>query len=93
MICYKCGSTDTEEERVVTYFFGHGSHPFILKNAPLTVCRVCGPTVLPKNFSAVAEAVAEGRLEPVNTKEVAVFDFRNPRAEATRQKRVTATQV
>ena len=80
MICYKCGSIDTEEDRVVTYIFGYGPHPFILQNAPLRICRVCGPTMLPKDFSEITQAVSEGTLEPVNTRKVAVFDLRNPLA-------------
>ena len=93
MTCYKCRSVDTEEDRVVTYLFGYGPAPFILQNAPLRICRVCGPTMYPRDFSEIAEAVSEGRLEPVGTQDVAVFDFRNSRADAARKQRAPATQV
>lgn len=80
MACYNCKSIDTEEPKHVRYFQWAGKNLFFVENVPATVCRVCGPTAYSGKVLSVIERAEEGKVPPVGSKSIKVFDFSNPQA-------------
>ena len=80
MACYNCGSIDTEEQKIIRYFRPARKNPFFVENVPATVCRVCGPSAYKGYVLSVIDRAEEGKVQPIATQKVRVFDLRNPQA-------------
>lgn len=80
MACYNCRSNNTEEQKFIRFFQWADKNPFFLENVPATVCRVCGPTVYSGKVLSVIDRVEEGKVPPIGSQTVKVFDFANPQA-------------
>ena len=80
MICYNCGSINTEEQKTIRFFQWSGKTPFFVENVPATVCRICGPTAYSGKVLAVIDRAEDEKVPPIGSQTIRVFDFANPQA-------------
>jgi YgiT-type zinc finger domain-containing protein len=74
-VCRSCGSSDTYEERAVSYPLKLNGQIIIFENAPALVCRQCGEMIFRAATVKLMEDLGRGERPPSRMERIPVYDL------------------
>ena len=74
-VCRSCGSSNTFEERAVSYPLKLTGRIFLSENVPALVCHRCGEMLFQPETVRQMEVLGRGERPPTRMERVPFYDF------------------
>ncbi len=88
MNCFYCHGVDTIEEGKTDYCVGELSRPFVVRNVPASICRLCGDESYSADTVETLDQIRNGDYQPVGSVTLQVFDFERLGQQAAKEKTI-----
>ena len=88
MNCFYCHGIDTVEKGKTDYCIGELSNPFVVRNVPASICRLCGDESYSGDTVDTLDKIRKGEFQATDSQIMQVFDFDHLVRQATKEKAI-----